>query len=411
MKKSVILTLGLALLPWVATMAQTDDDLYYVPKKSTKSTTTTTTTTPTVRPAAATSSSAYTIAPATVVVRDRKGNTRDVDEYNRRYTSSQNDFSVENDTLYIDERIDSDLNGEWVNGFDGSQDDYEYAVRLIRFRNPRYAIPVSSPLYWDIVYGAAYNTWDWNVYDDGLYAYIFPTFSNRLWWDWRYSPASWYGWYGGWYGGWGWNSWRLSWGWDPWFYGGWSHPHFVHNHFGGFNPGVHAPSFAARPGGGHGIGSVRPSGNRGFSADRNFGGARPGSGIIGQGRSSRFTGTRVEGTGSASGRPGFSFGGSNSVRPSSQGTGTHVNGSTSGSNGRPTSSFVRPNSDRSNGNNYSRPSSTRSSSSSRGESGNSYRPSNSGSNSSFGGGHSSSSFGGGNSGGGRSGGHSGGSRR
>ena len=62
--------------------------------------------------------------------------------------------------------------GEWVNGFEGSQDDYEYAMRIVRFRNPRYAIPVSSPLYWDVVYGLP--SWDWNVYDDGLYAYVFP---------------------------------------------------------------------------------------------------------------------------------------------------------------------------------------------------------------------------------------------
>ena len=46
------------------------------------------------------------------------------------------------------------LDGEWVNGeFEGSQDDYEYATRIIRFRNPRYAISISSPLYWDVVYG------------------------------------------------------------------------------------------------------------------------------------------------------------------------------------------------------------------------------------------------------------------
>lgn len=75
--------------------------------------------------------------------------------------------------------------GEWVNGFEGSQDDYEYAMRIVRFRNPRYAIPVSSPLYWDVVYGLP--SWDWNVYDDGLYAYVFPTYTNRLWWDWRFN--------------------------------------------------------------------------------------------------------------------------------------------------------------------------------------------------------------------------------
>ena len=59
-----------------------------------------------------------------------------------------------------------------MNGFDGSEDDYEYATRIIRFRNPRYAISISSPLYWDVVYGL--NPWDWNVYTDGLYAYAFP---------------------------------------------------------------------------------------------------------------------------------------------------------------------------------------------------------------------------------------------
>ena len=50
----------------------------------------------------------------TVVVKDRKGNTRDVDEYNRRYDSRDNDFVMENDTLYINEKEDDGLDGEWV---------------------------------------------------------------------------------------------------------------------------------------------------------------------------------------------------------------------------------------------------------------------------------------------------------
>lgn len=126
----------------------------------------------------------------TVVVKDRKGKIRNVDEYNRRYDSRDNDFVMENDTLYINEKEDDGLDGEWVNGeFEGSQDDYEYATRIIRFRNPRYAISISSPLYWDVVYGL--NSWDWNVYTDGLYAYAFPTFTNRLWWDWRYNSYGW----------------------------------------------------------------------------------------------------------------------------------------------------------------------------------------------------------------------------
>ena len=73
-------------------------------------------------------------------------------------------------------------------------------MRIVRFRNPRYAVSISSPYYWDIVYGL--NSWDWNVYTDGMYAYAFPTFSNRLWWDWRYNSYGWggypyYGWVAG----------------------------------------------------------------------------------------------------------------------------------------------------------------------------------------------------------------------
>lgn len=94
----------------------------------------------------------YAAPGSTIVVKDVTGKTRDIDEYNRRYTSRDNTFSMQNDTLYIEEKPYGER-GEWVNGFEGSQDDYEYAMRIIRFRSPRYAIPVSSPLYWDVVYG------------------------------------------------------------------------------------------------------------------------------------------------------------------------------------------------------------------------------------------------------------------
>ena len=36
-----------------------------------------------------------------VVVKDVKGKVRDVDEYNRRYTSRDNNFSMENDTCLL----------------------------------------------------------------------------------------------------------------------------------------------------------------------------------------------------------------------------------------------------------------------------------------------------------------------
>ena len=47
----------------------------------------------------------YAAPGSTVVVKDVKGKVRDVDEYNRRYTSRDNNFSMENDTLYIERNL------------------------------------------------------------------------------------------------------------------------------------------------------------------------------------------------------------------------------------------------------------------------------------------------------------------
>ena len=248
MKKSVLLSLLIAFLP-VFMMAQTNDDLYFIPKKKTEKKVTSGTPAKVVLEKEQAPTTVFE-SPATskVVVKDVSGNVRDVDEYNRRYTSRDNTFSMENDTLYIEEKPYNER-GEWVNGFTGSQADYEYAMRIVRFRNPRYAIPLSSPLYWEVLY--MLPSWEWNVFDDGLYAYAFPTFSNSLWWDWRFS---------------------YSWGWQsPWYFGSWygpgywygwypshhhhhhHHPHYAWGGIGGYwggghrwngssalNPGVHA---------------------------------------------------------------------------------------------------------------------------------------------------------------------------
>ena len=249
MKKIVFISLLALCFPWTLMAQSADDDLYYVPSKRKAEQKTERTEEKTVRKAPENVIVVETQEPVVctnsgttpVVVKDKKGNVRDVDEYNRRYNSNKYDFSQNEDTLYIEEKAVSSPEGEWVNGFDGSEDDYEYAMRIIRFRNPRYAISISSPLYWDVVYGL--NSWDWNVYTDGLYAYAFPTFTNRLWWDWRYNSFGWswswpyYGWnwgwsglHGGWYGGWyaGWGGWYGGWGWyhyhHPYYYPGWHHP-------------------------------------------------------------------------------------------------------------------------------------------------------------------------------------------
>lgn len=209
MKKIVLASLMMVCLPYLAMAQSVDDDLYFIPKKKAEKKEEVKQEVKVVVPQKQNTTTVYAAPGSTVVVKDVKGKVRDVDEYNRRYTSRDNNFSMENDTLYIEEKPLNER-GEWVNGFEGSQDDYEYAMRIVRFRNPRYAIPVSSPLYWDVVYGLP--SWDWNVYDDGLYAYVFPTYTNRLWWDWRWNYP---------YGA----SWGFSWGWSsPWYYNSWYYP-------------------------------------------------------------------------------------------------------------------------------------------------------------------------------------------
>ncbi len=224
MKSRMLLMALLAGIPWIA-MAQSndDDDLYYVPKKETKTEKKKVESYPVKTQTSKTT--VYAAPGSTVVVKDASGKVRDIDEYNRRYSARDNEFKMENDTLYIEEKPYSER-GEWVNGFDGSQDDYEYAMRIVRFRNPRYAIPVSSPLYWDVVYGA-YPSWDWNVFDDGLYAYVFPTSTNPMWWDWRWNWS---------FG----SHWGFGWGWSsPYYYSSWYSPYWHGYHWGGYDPFWH----------------------------------------------------------------------------------------------------------------------------------------------------------------------------
>lgn len=326
MKKAVLLGWMMAVLPWAAWAQSPGDDIYYVPKKQKEQ----------KKTESMEAKSAGEVLNSTrlsgtgsgvVVVRDHTGRTRDIDEYNRReYVAGKNDFSIKNDTLYIDEHADSDLPGHWVNEFEGSQDDYEYAVRLIRFRDPAYAIPVSSPLYWDVVYGTAlFSTWDWNVYDDGFYAYVFPTYTNRLWWDWRFDSWRHWGWHNGYWGG-PHYAWGGYWG-DP--YWGWHH----HHHF------PHHPSFVPS----HPIGQVRRNPNyahRGnTSRPRNVSRTRP---TVDRGSYARPTINRNNGT---------------STRPTT--TRRVVRPSVNTNNVRGNSSYTRPSVTRPRSMDYTRPSSTR----------------------------------------------------
>lgn len=141
------------------------------------------------------------------------GSTRDVDEYNRRYQWTNDSISADSGDIR-----------------DSDEEDYACSRRIIRFNAPVIGVAVSSPLYWDLRYGPASFYWD--VYDDGLYAYAFPS-------DWYWWPSSFWGWglyhlHGwGWYGGW----------YDPWLWGA----HWHHPHWGYPGPGWHSPRRVARP--------------------------------------------------------------------------------------------------------------------------------------------------------------------
>lgn len=113
--------------------------------------------------------------------------SRDEDEYNRRYMYSGDD--VEPDTI---EAVESNIYDD--------ENDYQYSRQILRFYSPHVGVYVSSPYYWDLVYG--YGAFDY-IYADPLFYY------DPYYWSW---------------------GWSFGWGWRPWgsWYGpfwGWYHPH------------------------------------------------------------------------------------------------------------------------------------------------------------------------------------------
>ena len=413
------------------------DDLYFVPKKKTK--TESAQTAVTEEKSASESEKALSVNTVST-----KGLDIDEDTYNRRgsYITDQGDavsefamsddgfvvITEEGDTMWMNTdtlrltRVAEEGRG-WINGFEGSAADYEYAMRIIRFRNPRYAIPVSSPLYSEIVYGGAmWPSWEWNIYDDGLYAYVIPTSRNWDYWSYMTSPYSWGSYwphYGLLWGG----PWGHHWGMDGWLcYGGvwydpWFNPYFP-GAFGGYNPGwgVGLPIGGAGVGrpiwiGGGGKLSIRNDRHNEMASTRR--GAQDNGGAsrnVSSTSASRQGTSATRGESGASrsssavrvvtGRPGSSSdrtsgavrtssnrngGGDEVMRRSSSPSSSISRGSASSSSSR--ESYARQSTSRSNnsGSSYNRPSSTRSSSSS------AVSRSSSKSNSSFGGSSSSSS--------------------
>ena len=107
-----------------------------------------------------------------------QNNARDVDEYNRRYR-------WENDSTAANEEETANEENARADSIQGLEEDYQYTKRILRFNTPTIGVAVSSPLYWDLRYGP--NSIYWDVYDDGFYAYAYPS-------SWYWGPTFSYSW-------------------------------------------------------------------------------------------------------------------------------------------------------------------------------------------------------------------------
>lgn len=154
-----------------------------------------------------------------------------IDQYGNKTTAVSDTVYIVDNEVYADSVVKEE--GHYLNGFKGSKSDYEYAERIRRFHNPRYTITIADPGYDDIYF--LDNNY-WNVYMDGMYATITPTWNNPYYWNYMYSPFSYSSW--AWRYNWGYPYWGSYYGWggwyDPWYspwyggyygwYGGWYNP-------------------------------------------------------------------------------------------------------------------------------------------------------------------------------------------
>lgn len=196
MKNRILFSLVVAVIPFFS-FAQIDD-MYFVPQKETKEQ-------KEQQTRSQPSMHAISESVATTASNEHvQNNARDVDEYNRRYR-------WENDSTAANEEETANEENARADSIQGLEEDYQYTKRILRFNTPTIGVAVSSPLYWDLRYGP--NSIYWDVYDDGFYAYAYPsswywgpTFSYS--WGWGlYNPF--WGWGGPWYAGW----------YDPWYWG------------------------------------------------------------------------------------------------------------------------------------------------------------------------------------------------
>lgn len=173
-------------------------------------------------------------------------NTRDVDEYNRRYSVSPSGKEL-TDSISLDQL---------------TQGDFANTRRIERFSNPDVVTETGDGDFIDYYYSEAaqpqttviinnidpwaYNPWSWRynwAYNPWYYGYYDPWYVGPSWsWSWGWGP-----------------SWSWSWGWGGGWCPGWNHPGWHYPSYGpvwsGNNWRPSSPG-ASRP---HVAGGVTPS--------------------------------------------------------------------------------------------------------------------------------------------------------
>ena len=223
MKSSLIAILVTACLP-MAMLAQTDDDMYFVPKKKSKAQSVKTASRAPSRTVRAVHVNSTEDASADTTADYHVGDLRDVDEYNRRGSSSESVTArMSGDTLYVtssdgkvtaytgdggETEVQTQDNDNYY-GDNYYDDDFHYSARLHRYHGYYYR----DPFFWDYTYGW-YDPWY-----DPWYGWYAPYY--------RYGYISWYSW------GWGWHchpGWDMAWGHHGCYRDHMHHHGFAYNH-------------------------------------------------------------------------------------------------------------------------------------------------------------------------------------
>lgn len=260
MKMKLSFVICLLFATAVSGFAQDFDDIYYNSSKSNKKES---------KKLESQNSPVYAddIAASDTYTLENNGVDRDVDEYNRRYTTQ-----------------DSVQNGSFENE---NQSDFVYTDRIKRFYNPSVITDSSDPELAELYYASTAPSINLVI---GTPTYYWDPF----WYDYWHYPYSWHaGWYGpGWhrpYYAWDWNwGWTFGWGWHhPIHYPHWGHCPVYHPGHGPVIGGHHKPTYnqgSRRPiAGNSSAGSIgrrpaTPSNNRGnTSVNGTSSGRRPSS--------------------------------------------------------------------------------------------------------------------------------------